>query len=133
MVSVAAPVDELREFISSEKERLEIPGVAVALIDRGNVEYIPLGVRRAGSNEPISSADPFDIASIGKTITPWAVMVLAEQGLVDLDAPVQQYFGQRWQFPPSEFDSAAVTLRRILSHTAGLSAPRGFGRSKRRR
>lgn len=117
----AAPTDDLREFIHSDKERLGIPGVSVALIDEGVVQYITLGVRRAGEADDVSSVDAF--GSIAKTITAWAVMRLAEQGLVSLDAPVQQHIGQRWQLPEPKFDNASVTLRRILSHTAGLSAP----------
>lgn len=118
----ALPADELRDFVKAEKDRLGIPGVSIALIDGGVVQYITLGVRRAGESEGVSSNDPFNIGSISKPITAWAVMKLAEERLVSLDAPVRKYLGERWQLPDSEFDNNAVTLRRILSHTAGLSA-----------
>src|SRR5262249_16191460 len=41
-----------------------------------------------------------------------------EEGKLALDAPVAP---RRWQLPPSDFDARKVTLRRLLSHTAGLS------------
>jgi CubicO group peptidase (beta-lactamase class C family) len=42
------------------------------------------------------------------------------QGRVDLDAPVNRYL-KRWQLRSTQFDPAGVTIRRCLSHTAGLS------------
>ncbi len=47
-------------------------------------------------------------------------MRLVEKGLLNLDAPVETYL-TRWHFPKSQFDSNLVTIRRLLSHTAGLS------------
>jgi CubicO group peptidase (beta-lactamase class C family) len=47
-------------------------------------------------------------------------MHLVQEGKLDLDAPVGQYL-TRWQLPNSEFDPQEVTLRRLLSHSAGLS------------
>jgi CubicO group peptidase (beta-lactamase class C family) len=119
----ASPTDEFREFVVAEMERFGIPGTSIALVDEGVVQYISLGVRRAGESGDVSSADPFNVGSVSKTISAWAVMRLAEQGAVSLDTPVQELLGQRWRLPESGFDHQLVTLRRILSHTAGLSAP----------
>jgi CubicO group peptidase (beta-lactamase class C family) len=47
-------------------------------------------------------------------------MRLVENGQLDLDAPVEQYL-TRWHLPPSSFDASGVTVRRLLSHSAGLS------------
>jgi CubicO group peptidase (beta-lactamase class C family) len=119
----AAPVDDLREYVQSERERLGIPGVSVALIADDGVHYFAIGVRRADEAGDVATFDAFNIGSISKTITAWAVMRLAELNLVSLDTPVEQYLDRRWRLPESEFDNSQVTLRRILSHTAGLSAP----------
>jgi CubicO group peptidase (beta-lactamase class C family) len=53
-------------------------------------------------------------------------MKLVELGKIDLDTPVSQYL-KRWQLPPSEFDNEQVTVRRLLSHTAGLTDGLGYG------
>lgn len=47
-------------------------------------------------------------------------------GWVDLDAPVETYL-KRWRLPASEFDNRQVTIRRLLSHTAGLTDGLGYG------
>jgi CubicO group peptidase (beta-lactamase class C family) len=121
--AIAEPIDELRRFASDERDRLGIPGVSIGLIAGGTVEYVTLGVRRTDAGGRVSSNDAFDIGSISKPITAWGILKLAEQGRVSLDAPVNTYLGRRWQLPESDFDNDAVTLRKILSHTAGLSAP----------
>lgn len=68
----------------------------------------------------------FPTASFSKWITALGVMQLVQAGRVDLDAPVSSYL-RRWQIPDSPYDSEAVTVRRLLSHTAGLTDGLGFG------
>jgi CubicO group peptidase (beta-lactamase class C family) len=53
-------------------------------------------------------------------------MALVEQGRVDLDEPAARYLS-RWRLPESEFDNDQVTVRRLLSHTAGLTDRLGYG------
>jgi CubicO group peptidase (beta-lactamase class C family) len=62
----------------------------------------------------------FGVASLGKWVAAFGVMKLVEQGKLDLDAPVANYL-TRWQLPPSQFDNEQVTIRRLLSHTAGIT------------
>lgn len=68
----------------------------------------------------------FPTASFSKWITALAVMSLAEKNQVDLDAPVSNYLSY-WQLPSSDFNNSEVTVRRLLSHTAGLTDKLGFG------
>jgi len=68
----------------------------------------------------------FPTASVSKWIAALGVMLLAESGRLDLDAPISRYLS-RWQLPDSAFDNDGVTARRLLSHTAGLTDGLGFG------
>ncbi len=63
---------------------------------------------------------------MSKWITALGVMKLVERGALDLDAPIAEYLS-RWQLPESEFARDEVTVRRLLSHTAGLADGLGFG------
>jgi CubicO group peptidase (beta-lactamase class C family) len=54
------------------------------------------------------------------------VLALVEEGKLELDAPVDRYL-TRWQLPESEHDVSGVTVRRLLSHTAGLTDGLGYG------
>lgn len=99
----------------------KVPGASVAVVKDDAVAWTNgYGLANQEQKLPVTAGTVFEAASVSKTVTAWGIMKLAEDGLVDLDAPVKQYL-TRWHLPPSEFDHDLVTLRRILSHTAGLS------------
>ncbi len=128
LASFAGPSEKTSEFINYiEKEipkylqQHNAPGMAVALIENGEVVYEKgFGFQDAEKKRPVDSKTGFNIGSISKTVAAWAVMTLVEEGRVDLDAPISKYV-TRWTLPPSEFDPDGVTIARLLSHTAGLS------------
>lgn len=102
------------------KER-NVPGIAIAIIDNGNVIY-EKGIGFANKDEQIkiTKTTGFNIGSISKLFTAWGIMKLVENNKINLDVPVEHYL-TRWKFPKSEFDSKKVTVRSLLSHTAGIS------------
>ncbi|MFN7984073.1 MAG: serine hydrolase domain-containing protein [Vicinamibacterales bacterium] len=99
---------------------------AVILIDHGEVaaEYY------SAIADAVDRNTVFATASMSKWIAAHAVMKLVEQGKLDLDRPVEGYL-TRWHLPASSFNSSAVTARRLLSHTAGLTDGLGFGDYRR--
>lgn len=108
---------------------------AVSMIDAGNRANTALILVEGGdisAEHYSSSADSIDrntvfaTASLSKWIAAHAVLKLVEQGKLDLDRPVESYL-TRWRFPVGAFASNAVTARRLLSHTAGLTDGLGFG------
>ena len=97
------------------------PGAAVALVVDGKTEWIAgYGLADVASGRPVTEDTAFNIGSISKSVAAWGVMKLVEQGKIDLDTPVENYL-TRWHIPESQFDEQGVTMRRLLSHTAGLS------------
>ncbi|MFN4023569.1 MAG: serine hydrolase domain-containing protein [Hyphomonas sp.] len=95
--------------------------IAIILLENGLAEQTYF----ASHGRAVEGESLFQIASISKWITAWGVMTLAEQGRIDLDAPVSRYL-TRWQLPPTSFNNDDVTVRRLLSHTAGLTDGLGF-------
>lgn len=98
-----------------------IPGATVAVVaDGGILTARGFGMADTGtvSGTP-SPVDPentlFRIGSVSKVVTATAVMQLVEQGVLDLDADIQQYLDFDLPTPRGE-----VTLRHLLSHTAGF-------------
>ncbi|MDJ0838027.1 MAG: beta-lactamase family protein [Acidobacteriota bacterium] len=123
----------LDEITPRYLETLLVPGVAVALIEDGRVVYTGgYGYADMASKKAVTADTVFNIGSISKTVSTWGVMRLVETGKVDLDVPVERYL-TRWKLPPSQFDANGVTVRRLLSHTAGLSLHGypGFGPNDR--
>lgn len=93
----------------------------LAVIDDGSVH----GVHAVSVGEAVDVNTVFQTASLSKWITAWGVMALVEEGKLDLDAPVSTYL-TRWTLPESKFDNNKVTVRRLLSHTAGLTDGLGY-------
>jgi CubicO group peptidase (beta-lactamase class C family) len=99
-----------------------IPGVSVAVINNGAVEWAKgYGVRRAGGEAAVTASTMFQAASISKAVSAVAVLTLVGKGVIELDRDVNSYL-TTWKLPDNEFTKAdKVTIRRILSHTAGLT------------
>ncbi|MFK8042957.1 serine hydrolase domain-containing protein [Congregibacter sp.] len=95
--------------------------LSMYLIENGRVAE---GVFRS-SGEAVDGSSVYQVASLGKWITAWGVMTLVEDGTIDLDSPVSNYL-TRWTLPSGDFDPDGVTVRRLLSHTAGLDDALGY-------
>lgn len=124
ITSVATPGDETGFYDWAVNEiKSENRGTsALVLLNGGGANHQYFGEKPMG----VDGDTLFPTASFSKLITALSVMSLVENKQIDLDAPVAHYL-TRWQLPESEFDNNEVTVRRLLSHTAGLTDGLGFG------
>jgi CubicO group peptidase (beta-lactamase class C family) len=99
-----------------------VPGVSIAVIDHGAIEWARgYGVARAGEPDPVTSDTMFQAASISKPVAAAAALTLVEAGQLTLDTDVNEKL-KSWRIPASPAAAGLpVTLREILSHTAGLT------------
>jgi CubicO group peptidase (beta-lactamase class C family) len=94
--------------------------MAVGVVRNGRLEFFrAYGVADIASNTPVTEDTIFRIASITKTFTAIAVMQLWEQGLVDLDAPANDYL-RAYQLISAKASFPPVTPRHLLTHTSGI-------------
>lgn len=85
------------------------------------------GVADAETRAPVDTGRTlYRVASVSKAVTAWGVMKLVEEGKLSLDEPVTRRL-KRWRFPGSEQHRDKVTVRHLLSHTAGLDDGLGYG------
>jgi CubicO group peptidase (beta-lactamase class C family) len=97
------------------------PGLAVAVVEQGRAVWAAgFGVADRATGQPVTAATHFQAASVSKPVTAWGVLRLVDQDRIGLDEPVLGRL-RRWRPPPSRFDDGGLTVRRLLSHTAGLS------------
>jgi CubicO group peptidase (beta-lactamase class C family) len=97
------------------------PGLALGLVHHGQVVWVTgYGVADRTTGRPVTAATRFQAASLSKPVTAWGVLRLVERGRIGLDEPIVGHL-RRWRPPPSPFDDGGLTVRRLLSHTAGLS------------
>lgn len=99
-----------------------VPGVSIAVVDGDRVVWARgFGVRQFGGTQPVDTSTLFLAGSISKPVFATGLLKLVEQGKVDLDKDVNIYL-KSWHLPESAFTrDQKVTLRRILSHSAGLT------------
>jgi CubicO group peptidase (beta-lactamase class C family) len=97
------------------------PAVSVAVINNGRIEWArAYGTLQAGG-PAADTASLFQAASISKPVAVLGALLLAERGQLSLDADVNTYL-RSWKVPENAFTAREkVTLRRIMSHSAGLT------------
>ena len=111
---------ELMGRVNAILNRHPAVGLAVGVVRNGSLEYFHAhGLANIASHTPITEDTVFRIASITKTITAIAVMQLWEQGLVDLDAPANDYL-RAYKLIPAKASFRPATVRHLLTHTAGI-------------
>jgi CubicO group peptidase (beta-lactamase class C family) len=99
-----------------------VPGVSVAVMEGGEIAWARgWGVADTKTGAPVTPATLFQAASISKPVAALAAMALVEEERLELDGPVNAHL-RAWKVPDNGFTAdSAVTLRGILSHTAGLT------------
>jgi len=117
-VTAAGDYSDVDSYITSAMRRYNIPGAALVVGQDGQILF-GQGYGEAGHGQPVTGDTPFYIGSQSKSFTAMAIMQLVEQGLVDLDAPVQTYIP--WFQVADEQASQQITIRNLLQHTSGLS------------
>jgi CubicO group peptidase (beta-lactamase class C family) len=105
---------------------LHVPGVSIAVIHGGKIEWARgFGVTRI-DGPAVTPETLFQAASISKPVTAMAALHLVESGKLDLDTNVNQFL-KTWKLPENSFtEKTKVTLRELLTHTAGMTV-HGFG------
>ncbi|HMM42041.1 MAG TPA: serine hydrolase domain-containing protein [Thermomicrobiales bacterium] len=112
------PTDELEQVIREQQERWTVPGIAWGVRQDGEEGTGALGVAKLTTGEPMRADSLCRIASISKVFTATLAMVLADEGTLDLDAPVSQYLpGVRVSEAGIE---ERITPRHLLSHGTGM-------------
>jgi CubicO group peptidase (beta-lactamase class C family) len=98
------------------------PGVSIAFINNGRIEWVrAYGVCEAGKSDPITPETRFQAGSISKSVTAIAALRLVQARKLSLDEDVNQKLTS-WKVPENEFTKEKkVTLRMLLSHTAGIN------------
>jgi CubicO group peptidase (beta-lactamase class C family) len=98
------------------------PGVSVAVIRDGRIDWARgYGLAEAHGSQAVDTTTLFQAASISKPVAAIGALRLVEEGRLTLDGDVNEVL-QRWKVPESAHTAREkVTLRRLLSHSAGLT------------
>jgi len=103
-------------------DRYDVPGASIALIEDGEVTWSgAYGTADITEDRPTNEDTPFQVQSITKSVTAWGVLRLVERDEIGLDDPIASHITS-WDPPDADYSWEKVTVRRVLSHSAGLPA-----------
>lgn len=114
-------------------KQYRVPGVSLAVINNYEVEWEEgYGVRETGGTSPVTPETLFQAASISKPVAAATALYYVERGILGLDEDVNSRL-RSWKVPENSWiRKGKVTLRGLLSHTAGLTVSGfpGYGEGK---
>jgi CubicO group peptidase (beta-lactamase class C family) len=127
MPAVRIEGEDLCWSLQERMRSYNVPGISIAVAEEGEVAWAAgYGTAELGTDKAVNADTLFQGASISKVVNAFAVMQQVQAGVLDLDTNVNRYL-QSWQVPENELTrQRPVTLRGILSHSAGLTV-HGFG------
>jgi CubicO group peptidase (beta-lactamase class C family) len=103
-------------------ELYKIPGLSIAVIDNFKIAWAKgYGVKETGTPTPVTTQTLFQAGSVSKAVAAIGALQLVEEGKIPLDEDVNSIL-KNWKVPDNEFTKEQkVTLRHLLSHSAGLT------------
>ena len=108
-------LETLDARIQGHMETCGTPGVIVAVASRGEIKHLrSYGMANVELDVPVTDSTVFEIGSISKQFVAAAIMLLVEDGLLNLDDPIHKFMPEL----PSEW--IGVTIRQLLTHTSGI-------------
>lgn len=107
--------DLLREILASHLAAGEFVGARIAVAEgNGTITEVAAGTQTVDpASAPVDPDVPWNVGSVTKTVLAVVVLQLAQEGLIDLDAGIDEYL-------PALRDAARITPRQLLQHTSGL-------------
>ena len=122
----AQPVDELDTFIQTRMMRRQIVGLSLAIIHEGRiVDTRTYGTTTRSGSARVTPATLFQAGSVSKPVSALGALRLVDTRKLSLDEDVNARL-KSWHLSENEFTKVEhVTLRRLLTHTAGVTVP-GF-------
>ena len=113
------PPDDFLSDLPRLMQALRVPAIGMAVVERGEVVWAcNLGVTNAETRAPVADDTLFEDASLSKPVFAYLVLQLADQGVIDLDAPLVRY--RRMDYLADHPWVDRVTARDVLRHSTGM-------------
>jgi D-alanyl-D-alanine carboxypeptidase len=117
----SAKADVIDDFVRAVLKERKIPGAAIAVVKNGKiVKKQGYGTANVELNVPVTVDSVFEIGSVSKQMTAAAIMLLVEEGKVNLDEKISKYL------PGTPATWKSVAVRNLLTHTSGIKSYTGI-------
>jgi CubicO group peptidase (beta-lactamase class C family) len=114
-----AQVDSIDAAVIELMALSDVPGLSLTMVEDGKVAWERgYGVRQAAQTDPVDGQTVFEAASLSKPVFAYVILQLIDQGILELDRPLIEYF--TYDDLSSDERNDLITTRMILTHTSGL-------------
>ena len=118
-------IAQIDSWLQEQVEHSNFPSLSVAIVRDGTVVYNQaFGFENTWARRKASTDTRYHVASVSKTFTATLAVLLHDQGVINLDAPLATYLPPDVKISTEPDIGAKITLRQLASHTSGL--PRGI-------
>jgi len=125
-LTAAFPIIE--RIYQEHAQRNRLPGLAFGLVLDSTLVYSgAVGYTDVQRKTPATPRSLFRIASMTKSMTAAAVLMLRDQGKLNLDDPAEKFIPEMKRITPLTADAAKITIRHLLTHTAGFPEDNPWG------
>ena len=125
---LAGAFPEIERIMRAFAESSNVPGMAYGIVIDGKLAHIgTAGLRDVAAKAAVDTSTVFRIASMTKSFTALAILQLRDAGKLSLDAPAERYVPQMAQLRYPTTDSPRITVRDLLSHSAGFPEDNPWG------
>ena len=117
----------IKEELQSILTNRQLMGMSALVVSNDSILFSDnLGIADYGRNIPVTDSTIYRVASISKTVTATALMMLYEKKLFKLDEDISKILGFKVRNP--NYPKIAITPRMLLSHTSSLQDGSGYGK-----
>ena len=123
MAAIQIKDEPVKKYTIAERmEHYKVPGISIAVIKDGVIRLSKgYGIANTIDSSEVTTTTLFQAGSISKPIAALAALKLVEEGKIDIDEDVNTYL-KNWKVQDNKFtETEKVTLRRLLTHTAGMT------------
>lgn len=124
---LAAAFPEIAKLFDAYVERQHIPGAAIGIIADGELVWTRTAGVQSTGGAPVTADTAFRIASMTKSFTAAAILKLRDEKKLGLDDPVAKYVPELANFSYPTSDSPVITVRHLLTHSAGFPEDNPWG------
>ena len=115
--------DPLCTIGQNQLDRFFVAGAAISVIENGTAgPTCTLGVQSIQSGASVTKDTRFQVGSLSKPVAAWVFATLVADGSIAFDDDLRPHLAG-YKLPPSPWEDQPLTMRQLLSHTAGLSTP----------
>jgi CubicO group peptidase (beta-lactamase class C family) len=121
--SLFNPYDNIDDVIVSRMDAFSIPGLSAVIVNKNGIVWENnYGYRGLGNSLPVTEETLFSIGSVSKLITATAIMILEDNGDLDLETDINNYLPFSVRHP--DYNDTAITVRMLLSHSSAIISDR---------